>query len=185
MHGFQKIPLNNFLLIVLILSAFLWGCGGEKETASAEIPRGMTLQEFLAQSEKNFHPSEYDPDPATIVREARMRRDSVEAALITATAVAETIPGFRVQVLFTQEIEQANSTRDQLSPQTGDQWVYVVFDSPYYKVRVGNFADRSDAGVMLRNLVGLGYKDAWIVPDNIIKNPPPKPPETFIVPEKR
>jgi hypothetical protein len=185
MHGYRKIRRNNiaaiFLLIILLIIA---GCTGNKETERIEPP-AMSLKDFLKQSEKNFRPSEYDPDPKTVEGEARHQRDSVEAALVSVTAVPETIAGFRVQVLFTQEIEQANTVRDNLSPQMPDQWVYVVYDAPYYKVRVGNFADRSEAGVILKNLVDLGYKDAWIVPDNIIKNPPPKPPETFIEPEKR
>ncbi len=176
-----KIYFTALIVLILIVA----GCSGGKETETASVPKTMSLKEFLAGSEKDFTPSDYDADVPVVEKEAQRQHDSIEAALIATTAVPETIPGFRIQVMFTQEIEQANAARDDLSLQTGDQWVYVVYDAPYYKVRVGNFADRAEAGVMLKNLVSMGYKDAWIVPDNIIKNPPPKPPETFIEPEKR
>ncbi|HUL43211.1 MAG TPA: SPOR domain-containing protein [Bacteroidota bacterium] len=141
------------------------------------------LREFLAKYEPGFNPSDFDPDISTLEQQEAQRHNALTYAEVAAPAVPETIPGFRVQVLFTQEIDEASQVRDTLSTLLPNEWVYLVYDVPYYKVRVGNYADRTAAGPALKHLVALGYKDAWIVPDNIIKNPPPRFPEEFIPPE--
>jgi len=187
MPGFLK-PLRSSPAAILFLAAIFAAAivGGCKSTNENERPETteMSMKQFLDKYEKTFRPSDYDTTVGAIRQEEQQQRRAVEAALISATAVPETIPGFRVQVLFTADIQQANTIRDTLSEELPDEWVYVVYDSPYYKVRVGNYAERSDANSTLRKLIDLGHKDAWIVPDKIIKNPPPKPPESFIEPER-
>tara|TARA_Y100000590_G_scaffold365043_1_gene423723 strand:- start:12437 stop:12844 length:408 start_codon:yes stop_codon:yes gene_type:complete len=72
------------------------------------------------------------------------------------------VEGFRVQVISTQNLEQANRLFAQLSPLfEGD--VYIIFDSPNYKVRVGNFLSRSTAEEARKRISALGYKAAWII----------------------
>ena len=54
------------------------------------------------------------------------------------------VEGFRVQVISTQDIEEANRLFTQLSP-TFEGAVYIIFESPNYTVRIGNFLSRSTA----------------------------------------
>jgi hypothetical protein len=44
-------------------------------------------------------------------------------------------------------------------------------------VRIGNFAERYEAQALLRRIIAIGFNEAWIVPDKIVKNPPPRTPE--------
>ncbi len=144
----------------------------------------MTRKNFLAKYEKTFDPTEYEIDVAIIQEEEKKLHDNLEGPSLLVTAVPETIPGFRVQVLLTQDIDEANSIKDSVENGLSGEWVYLTYDSPYYKVRVGNFPNRLAATIILKKLVTEGYKDAWIVPDNVLKNPPPKPPDVQIEPEK-
>jgi hypothetical protein len=64
-----------------------------------------------------------------------------------------------------------------------DEWVYLVYDLPYYKVRVGNYAEKEAANESVKKLVSLGYADAWVVPERILKNPPPPPPPVPAIPD--
>jgi len=143
------------------------------------------MREFFLKYEKTFNPSAYDPAPTLIKQEENAQHTALESAKIMITAVPETIPGFRIQVLFTQEIDQANHLRDSLDALLPQEWLYIVYDSPYYKVRVGNYEERNEANPLLKQLNTMGFRDAWIVPDNIIKNLPQKPPEVDIEPEKQ
>ncbi|MBN2170754.1 MAG: SPOR domain-containing protein [Candidatus Krumholzibacteriota bacterium] len=43
-----------------------------------------------------------------------------------------------------------------------DERVRVEYVEPYYKVLVGGFVDREDAVDLRRDVVALGYEDAWI-----------------------
>jgi len=161
----------------------VWGCSGSKEVSHTEV-YDYTLREFLAAYEPTFNPSDYDPAVTVLKQREEDRHNALVASAVVSTALPETIPGFRVQVLFTQEIDEANRTRDSLSGLLRDDWIYIVYDVPYYKVRVGNFADRPSANQILKKLTGLGYTDAWIVPDNVIKNPPTRFPDIDIEPER-
>lgn len=163
----------------------LWaGCAGSSGAAvQSQQERPSPLREFLERYERTFRPSEYDPDIGTLLRQMQAPPEAVGEAGIVTPAVPETIPGFRVQLLLTQDIDRANGVRDSLNAALPDDWVYVVYDAPYYKVRVGNYRERPAANAELKHIVALGYRDAWVVPDLIVKNPPPKLPDTFIVPE--
>ncbi|HMD13182.1 MAG TPA: SPOR domain-containing protein [Bacteroidota bacterium] len=184
MHGFGIIPKIKLRYLFFLFGVFIaWGCSGSKETSGKETS-GHTMREFLAEYEPTFNPSDYDPDITVLKQREEDRHNALVASAVVSTALPETIPGFRVQVLFTQEIDEANRTRDSLSSVLPDDWIYIVYDVPYYKVRVGNFADRPSANQILKKLTTLGYTDAWIVPDNVIKNPPARFPDIDIEPER-
>jgi len=46
--------------------------------------------------------------------------------------------------------------------------IYVEFYDPYWKLRVGNYKNRSEAEYVLKYIKKLGYGDAWIVPTTIL-----------------
>ena len=52
----------------------------------------------------------------------------------------------------------------------------MIYDSPYYKVRVGDFLSRPETNQLLKALMERGYDEAWIVADRVLKNPPPRKP---------
>lgn len=165
-----------------ILIFFLTGCKSP-EAARKETDPNAGFTEFLRKYEPTFKPSMYNDPVEKILQDEKREREAVEAARVMKIAPPETIPGFRVQVNFTPEIDAANRTRDSLLTLLPDDLTYVVYETPYYKIRVGNYADRSDANMMLKKLTSLGFKDSWVVPDRIIINPPPRIPDGYIQPE--
>jgi hypothetical protein len=183
MLGLPMLPKNSACLLLLLLVFALAGCGGSKQAVSAKS-EPQSLRQFLDMYEKTFNPSEYDLPVDSIKRQEEQQHQIVGRAALVTEAVPETIPGFRIQILFTQEIDEAATARETLNDKLPDEWSYVVYEPPYYKVRVGNFMERSDANPVLKAIVSMGYKDAWIVPDRVIKNPPPKLPDTDIEPAR-
>ncbi|MDI6765297.1 MAG: SPOR domain-containing protein [Bacteroidota bacterium] len=163
---------------------FISGCKTGEEIKKEERVEDE-VNEFLAKYEKTFDPAEYDEDVDKILQMVKRQKDIIEAEKIFKISPAETIQGFRLQVLFTPDIQHANRLRDELTDRLSDTWTYIVYDAPYYKIRVGNYLDRTSAAAMMKKLNGMGYKDAWIVPDKIIKNPPPRPPDTLIEAERK
>lgn len=165
---------SSLLPLVLAALALLWGCGSAERSAP-RTSATPTLKEFLAESERSFRPADFDPPVETLKTENRAFTEAPTVPGLTAPVAAETTAGFRVQVLLTQEIDRATATRDTLASEIPDEWVYLTFDLPYYKVRVGNYLDRESAGRCVQRLVSLGYADAWIVPDKVLRNPPVPP----------
>jgi hypothetical protein len=70
--------------------------------------------------------------------------------------------GIRVQVIASRQEAQVNKEKAMLAAKL-DQPLSVVFESPYYKLFAGNFADRAEAEKCLAKVKKLGYNDAWIV----------------------
>ena len=75
--------------------------------------------------------------------------------------------GFRVQVFATRFSRSADSVKAVLE-EKGNEDVYIAFDAPVYKVRVGNFISRNEAEKMRISLVELGYDTAWIVRSKVL-----------------
>ena len=74
--------------------------------------------------------------------------------------------GYRVQVLATRYIERADSLAIIMKNTINDS-VYVDFEAPNYKVRVGDFIDRDSAESLQQDLVQMGYNSAWILRSRI------------------
>lgn len=80
--------------------------------------------------------------------------------------------GFRVQLLSTRDVAEADSVRDHfvswadsvISGYEAD--AYVVFRSPNYRVRAGDFRDREQA-IHFSGLLKSRYPDAWVVHERI------------------
>lgn len=82
------------------------------------------------------------------------------------------VDGFRVQVIATQDYAEATQLVTQLEPLFADE-IYVVFDSPNYKVRIGNYRSRANAENARERIAALGHNAAWIVRTKVRKKPAP------------
>lgn len=97
------------------------------------------------------------------------KKDTLE--ILTSNASYNTIPGFRVQVLTTQTLDKAIKVKAEADSLLPNYNVYIVYDSPYYKVRIGNFRARYEANQAVTYIAGHGFPSAWLVPDNVFRNP--------------
>ena len=79
------------------------------------------------------------------------------------------VEGFRVQVLATSTRGNADRLRDELTNEYGED-IYVVFEAPNYKVRIGNFIDRRQAEKLRLELINKGYPSSWIIRTRIEPN---------------
>ncbi len=64
--------------------------------------------------------------------------------------------------MVTRNTNSADSIRAVLSDKI-DEDVYIQYEVPYYKIRVGNCVDRKQAEELQLKLVKLGYASAWII----------------------
>ncbi len=86
---------------------------------------------------------------------------------------SKTIPGYRVQIAsFSGTSSKANAfdLRDRFSADYPEVQVYIVFDEPNFKVKVGDFRTRLEAYAFLQKIKEF-YK-GYITKDNICPEPP-------------
>lgn len=75
--------------------------------------------------------------------------------------------GYRLQVLSTRSRDDAFKTKTTLLENFPDQKAYVLYQSPYFKVRVGNFINKSDAENFSKQISSYLTQPAYVVDDMI------------------
>lgn len=91
------------------------------------------------------------------------------------------VEGFRIQLLATRDESEARRARDDARSSFPEN-SYLLFDNPYYKLRLGDCLTRTAADSLQQRAVSKGFSGAWIVRSqvheftpklNIFYTPPP------------
>ena len=73
------------------------------------------------------------------------------------------VKGYRVQIVISQNEEELKNLQNEIEKSI-DEKIYIIFELPNYKLRVGNFLNRKEAEILQNTIVRLGYRTAWVVP---------------------
>ena len=82
-------------------------------------------------------------------------------------SVINTVNGFRVRVISTDDLAQADSLRAELYGTTNQKHIYIIFDPPFYRIEVGDFTDISAANDLKFKLNQLGYGEARVINEKV------------------
>jgi hypothetical protein len=85
----------------------------------------------------------------------------------------KTGPGFRVLVLNTNDRNKAMAVKTKLLQEFPDQKTYFIYQSPYFKVQIGNCKTQIEATALRARVVKL-YPDNVIVVPAIVDMKPEK-----------
>ncbi|MBS1627737.1 MAG: SPOR domain-containing protein [Bacteroidetes bacterium] len=103
-------------------------------------------------------------DPRLNILSEKQAMLNKRAALTTSNGLYK---GFRVQVISTNNREEALKIKTDLLTKFPDQKVYLIFQSPNFKVRIGNFLKKEDAEDF-RTLLNKHYTSGvYIIADAI------------------
>ena len=70
--------------------------------------------------------------------------------------------GYRIQIFESTVSSIARAEAKRFQNILGDS-VYIDFEAPLYKLRIGNFIERKNAERAIETIERLGAKDAWII----------------------
>ena len=76
------------------------------------------------------------------------------------------VKGYRVQIFISQNKEELQNLEIEIQKSINEK-IYIIFELPNYKLRVGNFLNRKEAENFQKKIVRLGYRTAWVVPTMI------------------
>jgi len=128
-------------------------------------------QEKLAEQKERFDPMSLN-EPALPILDGSMIYEVItDLQKKTQGELADTIHivekmGWKVQFFSTEDFYLADSIYSQ-AQSIFDQEVQKVYNSPYYKLRVGNCETRSDAEALLQAVREAGFDGAWILSTRI------------------
>jgi hypothetical protein len=103
-------------------------------------------------------------DPRLDIINQKQALINKRSKLMTASGLYK---GFRLQVLSTNNRNLATQIKYTLLQAYPHEKVYVAFQSPYFKVKFGNFIKRADAEKMRKELQRLSPQGIFVVEDTI------------------
>jgi hypothetical protein len=160
-------------VLVIACAAVLAGCGSSEK--SLETQGAAPGDDQLRAYEADFRPSDFDAEIRGLLTADKAAPSSPiqnEGQGARAEPL-EVVPGFRVQVFSSSNIDQAKARRKEIEMRFPEVPFYLEYDAPSYKVRGGNFLTRFDADRFLKEITAEGYRDAWIVPERVFRNQAP------------
>jgi hypothetical protein len=92
--------------------------------------------------------------------------DSLIERNIEANKAANGIQGYRVQIFFGSERKAANDAKTKFLQMMPEEEVYLIYQQPYFKVRVGDYRTRLEAEAVYRKLL-YDFEKVFIIPDKI------------------
>ncbi len=95
---------------------------------------------------------------------ARQAVQNRKAALLNRNTRME---GFRVLVLSTKNREEAFKMKAELMQQFPTHKSYTIFQSPNFRIKIGNFVSREDAEILKKALSKSYKQNMYVVRDQI------------------
>ena len=82
-----------------------------------------------------------------------------------------TVPGYRVQIFSASNQQDTKQAQARARNLLGRDDIYVVFEPPFYKVRVGNFRTQEEAVKFIRVIKQYGYNTSFPVQTQVLELP--------------
>lgn len=82
-----------------------------------------------------------------------------------------TMPGFRIQIVNSTDRNNALSAKTRVYQLYPELKAYLQYQSPYYRLKVGNFKTRQEAGEYLKSLARDFSNNIFILRDTIEVKP--------------
>jgi len=166
--------LARFIFVVtILLMLFLAGCSSQRSFIEEDKPEQETPAKKFALSsyEATLNPADFDQEIEIVEKAHNEERQKFQLEIPKDSVVATTeeVQGFRIQIFSTSSIDEATQTRNLAMVKFPVDTIYIVYDAPVYKVRVGDYLNRYEANQRLPEFVEKKYRDAWVVPDRVIQ----------------
>ncbi|HVN49550.1 MAG TPA: SPOR domain-containing protein [Bacteroidota bacterium] len=140
-------------------------------TAQEKQPPQKVMVLPLREYEATLNPSDFDEEPAALQQANRTDQPQppIDISKDSVVIHEEVVQGFRIQLFSSSSIDEATATKEEAALKFISDSIYIVFDAPVYKVRVGDFISRYEANQRLPEFIAQGFRDAWVVPDRVIQ----------------
>lgn len=157
------------LLATAVILSFA-GCATSPPPSVDE--QAMGAPEVRVPQDESFDPLSLDDEDYIKLPESKLKSPSTGGTQEGSVredvggSGLEEVLGYRVQI-FVSDQEFDARTMEEKALIEFDEPVYLIFDSPNYKVRVGDFRSRAEANTLRQKAVKMGYKDAWVVQSKV------------------
>ena len=125
----------------------------------------LTSLRLSAQTDTNTVVVHKDPRIDWLVKK------QIEINEVTTRNARRSAPGFRILVINTNDRNKAFTAKSKIYQEFPELKAYLMYQSPFYKLKVGNFKERNDADEYLSAIKQYFPTGVYIVRDVIEVNP--------------
>ncbi len=79
--------------------------------------------------------------------------------------------GYRIQVLNTTDRNQALAAKSKLLSLFPEHKTYLMYQAPYFKIRIGNFVEKNEADDLKKELTRMFPAGVFVIPSDIEVKP--------------
>jgi len=136
------------ILLIILINTMVFSAWAQKTVADTNATGKLIVTK--------------DPRIETLGRKMAEYNESLSSKLHSAR-------GYRLMLLSTSDRAQALQVRSQLLQLFPDQGVYMVFQSPFIKIKFGNFLDKAEATDYRKQITALKIVSGniYIVPETV------------------
>jgi hypothetical protein len=166
---------KQLFAVIFLLTAFLIGCTSSKSSLIEEKQKNEQPKEkklLLSEYETTLNPVDFDREIEIVQKSQSAEQKQQKPFEIPKDSMIvqeEVVQGFRIQIFSSSNVDETTLMKNLAIEKFVGDSIYVVYDAPVYKVRVGDFVNRYEANQRLPEFIEKGYRDAWIVPDRIVQ----------------
>lgn len=80
--------------------------------------------------------------------------------------LTDEIPGYRIQISSSNDREEIYTLRTEVTTKFSETKNYIIYDQPYYRLKIGDFKTRLEARSFLEEVIQQ-FPSAFLVSDNI------------------
>lgn len=136
---------------------------------SAKVQRTETSNEFI--SVEYYGTTVNKPDGLGLdakkdIPELFEQKYTISETVETDSTLQE-INGFRIQIFMSEDITEAKRRESMYIESFGEENVLLIFESPFYKIRIGRYRNRDEAEDFREKLLRRGFYRTIIVPDRV------------------
>jgi hypothetical protein len=181
----QSELIKHIMVSMIILSFWVTGCGAV--STSGRYETSDTKKENTEVEDKPIHKDKAEEEtfdltpfrPEINLESTEFTTESYSesgdawyeyAEKIESTKnkkIITTEDGFRVQIIATDNLEEANRINTDISSLIPNHRTYVNFEPPFYKVKLGDFRENNEANDMRFKLSQMGYTESKVVRESI------------------
>jgi hypothetical protein len=148
----------------------LAGCSATRppQIADETLPAESISKIF---QDETFDPLSLDDEDVIVLPRSQLKAAPSESTVAGTRTESEgkvrEVPGYRVQIFVSRDEFETRQMEEQALMSFEDS-VYLIFDSPNYKIRVGDCLTRAEANELRQRAVARGYRDAWVVQCKVV-----------------
>ena len=148
---------------ITYLALFVLSCS----LISKEVAHSEFSNDFLP---VNYSKQQIDGDKIITLKEKTdlpelFKTKSAIKQEVRSDSTVQEINGYRVQVFKSEEMIDSKNMESMYIEMFGEEEVKLIFEQPFYKIRIGNLRDREEGENFQEILKQRGIRNTILVPD--------------------